>query len=1211
MVFFSDDDKKTASRKLSNKLLLVGAILFTFIFMLNFTSSAEFDNKITYLDNNLKIELTNWFGLGTDYGTATLKSHKSVDEVISVGLGKQVTMYYDFEFNELYENGLGDVKFINMKNGQSVDKEYKFVYWVNETRTRDVYETVCPIALKGENVTCGQVAVGKEDYVVGSWQDYNIKTIPKGNIRIGIEVDNKQGDFIDGIWNIGGKDVSLHASWTADLNTDIVSYYKLDETSGTTAVDSLEISNGTSNAGVTVNQDGKIDKAYSFGAVDTAEIDLGTSHFDFETGDDWSISMWIKPNIPVDSTDRFLFSRQEGSGLYQGYSFSIRTQAGTKWFAMENVGSTGTNAVYWNYDVNAQNENWLHVVLTYDGTNVAKLYINNVEQTITSESGSFTGTLNSVKAYFGNRDGLDQGYRGVMDEIGVWERILTSTEVTQLYNEGSGITYTTDFGGITITDLSPANETNFAVDNIDFSANVTVTEISLNVSNVTLAITGEDTYNTTNTSGEEGIYTFEETGFADGDYNWQIFVYDTNGTEWVSDLYIFSVDTTAPTIEITYPIGDIDYQIDGNNETLNYSISDDNIDSCWYNYGGLYDSVYYYNTSINQSITQEYEQSYVVVKSWTYTEIGAGGYIESSSSVDISDCSDTELFSYPVAGFPTYYHMRVLCDSVDIGGTFGGQSNLSSTLYYGANNKTLNCSEDTTEFNYISGYNNLTVYANDNLGNEGSSITEWAYKVLENSQTYPTTSLESKQETYSVNITYNSTKYPIASGVLTFNNTNYTSTKTGTGDNAIFSRTVSMPELNTETNLTAFWTINLIEVEDVDAIELESHNVSVSIINFSLCDEVNTVPFWNFTILNESNNAVITSNFQAAFNVSPTGSGATNMFYYEDTSDSKSSYDFCITPGTEDYTITTVIQLSKTGYVVKNYNFQDIQVTNATREDNLYLLSLVDSTSFIVEVVTGYGSPVENAEVRVERFFPGTGTWAVTEILTTDFDGKSVGHLLSEDADYRFKVFQNGINVYNSTSTKITCSTAPCTVTLVIPVSINTGYEELENIISSLTFSSTTNIFTFTYEDTSSNFENARLYVYRIFPSNAIIYAPCDTTRTSASGVITCDISSSLNGTYRATGYVTRNGDETLVQRIDRVLGSNIYNSLGADGVFWAMFVFIGIVMIGVYRPSAGIIFGIVGLFIIKLIGLVNIGTISVVSISAIAIILLMRIGRE
>jgi len=63
--------------------------------------------------------------------------------------------------------------------------------------------------------------------------------------------------------------------------------------------------------------------------------------------------------------------------------------------------------------------------------------------------------------------------------------------------------------------------------------------------------------------------------------------------------------------------------------------------------------------------------------------------------------------------------------------------------------------------------------------------------------------------------------------------------------------------------------------------------------------------------------------------------------------------------------------------------------------------------------------------------------------------------------------------------------------------------------------------------------------------------------------------------------------------------------------VFFGEFYFIGIVMLGITRPSLGIIFGVLGIIVLSLIQIINIGAISIISIVAIAIILLMRIGKE
>lgn len=240
----------------------------------------------------------------------------------------------------------------------------------------------------------------------------------------------------------GGASNESNESGPSFPSSGLVSYHSLDESSGTTAVDDYSTIDGTSNAGVTINQAGQIGTSYLFGNVNTAEVSFGTTVYDFQPGDDFSLSMWIKPNVPVDDTDRFLISRQDNDNEYRGWGLAVRTQSSTKRFAIENIGSTGTNAVYWNYDLNAQNGNWLHIVLTYDGTDTAKLYINNTEQTISSESGSWTGTLTSgVGAFLGNRESIDQGFRGNIDEVGVWSRILTSTEISDLYNDGDGLAY--------------------------------------------------------------------------------------------------------------------------------------------------------------------------------------------------------------------------------------------------------------------------------------------------------------------------------------------------------------------------------------------------------------------------------------------------------------------------------------------------------------------------------------------------------------------------------------------------------------------------------------------------------------------------------------------------------------------------------------------------------------------------------------------------
>ena len=599
---------------------------------------------------------------------------------------------------------------------------------------------------------------------------------------------------------------------------------------------------------------------------------------------------------------------------------------------------------------------------------------------------------------------------------------------------------------------------------------------------------------------------------------WNVQACDSDGDcGFATSNYTLFLDTQPPTISVESPIGTLDFNYIGGNETLNVTFTDTNLESCWYDYNG--------------------------------------------TNITIDGCLTTV--------------------------------------------------KNSTEFILEEGNYNMTVYANDTVGNLNSTFIEWNYKILENSQTYPSISVESATEIYTANLTYNSSAFSIITGRLILNGTEYIGTRTGSGSSAIFTANAIMPGVDESTNLTAYWTIDLTNVSGTNEYNLTSHNVTVEIINLSLCDASNNVAFWNFTILNENNLAEVNSTFEATFTIRSSGSTVDNVFSFSDTTGINSTFDFCISPGTESYIVDANIKLTKSGYVDKFYNYQEVALTNATREDNLYMMASADSTSFIVHVVYVDGSDIEGAEVKVQRYYPGTDDWLTTEILTTNYGGEAIGHLLSEDADYKFLVYLDGVSIHNSSATKIVCAIAPCTVTLKLLINVLTGYETVEDLTSTLTHSDTTNTFTYTYSDSSGDFTQARLYVIRSAPSNATIVIPCDTTKTTESGVITCDITGLVNGTYVASGYITRDGDEFLDKRISRVLGTNIYNSMGLDGVLWSIFILMGIVMLGISRPSLTIIFGVLGLILVTIMGIINIGVMSLVAVSAIAIILLSRIGKE
>ena len=138
-----------------------------------------------------------------------------------------------------------------------------------------------------------------------------------------------------------------------------------------------------------------------------------------ETGGSYGSADTIYVEIESDlPNSKIMMGCQHGSNTE---SWTIRTPTGLL--------STGT---------------WFHVVMTQDGTS-PKIYINATDRTIQSTTTDLTkwvSTLTDLNSFdWGryNHIGSTTGYVDAkFDDIGIWNRALTSSEVTSLYNSGTG-----------------------------------------------------------------------------------------------------------------------------------------------------------------------------------------------------------------------------------------------------------------------------------------------------------------------------------------------------------------------------------------------------------------------------------------------------------------------------------------------------------------------------------------------------------------------------------------------------------------------------------------------------------------------------------------------------------------------------------------------------------------------------------------------------
>lgn len=269
-----------------------------------------------------------------------------------------------------------------------------------------------------------------------SWNT-DIATVGYGGAGSPTEWFNGALDEI-GIWNkeLTGDEVSqLYNSGRGNAYplTDspslygAVAYYKLDESSGN-ASDATGSGYTLTNNGTTAYSTGKINNGAVFDNTAGKNLDYN-GNLSFAGGGTRTFSCWVNcSSFAVDGYVLDNTTTTAGSGsanrrfiLYTGSDSKIHMFASGNEVTTSTL-STGT---------------WYHCVVTQNGT-TWELFLNGTSQgTTTMSTASYADDSFRIgESYAGGGYG-----RSTVDEVGVWLRVLSGTEITQLYNSGSGLAY--------------------------------------------------------------------------------------------------------------------------------------------------------------------------------------------------------------------------------------------------------------------------------------------------------------------------------------------------------------------------------------------------------------------------------------------------------------------------------------------------------------------------------------------------------------------------------------------------------------------------------------------------------------------------------------------------------------------------------------------------------------------------------------------------
>ena len=943
-------------------------LMFCIVFLIgNVSATSVFDswnNKLSYSkgengNSDLKIELENWFGLGKNYGTAELKSHPDINYVKKVGRGKQVTMYYDFNFIELYENGLGEVEFTDERTGEEVERDYRFVYWGEEEYESPVYEEVCEISKNSTNnsLSCHNEIISYKTKIKEKWLPYDSKNIPKGNIRIGIEVEVKKNDYIDGVWDIGGKAVKKHASWKSSLETDLISWWTLDETSGTNAEDIWGTNNGTlENTEDGDWVDGIIGNGLKIDGVDERIVVPNSTSLDAVGEGSITACIWF--NTTTKTAEHYLLEKSDGNN----FAIHIYGPRGTTGY-MKTYLKDGSNQPIIEGTTDCADGEWHHVCVVRDTTeDKLRLYVDGAEDNTEVEDTTNADMSNTANFIIGSKYNDVNYWTGTIDEVGIWNRSLSASEISDLCNLGSG----TNPEQITTNSVTLNSPTDGSTDNNRTQTFNFTPEFYIGALKNCSLWTNETSWSlkkwndTIITNGTSNIIT--DSFSDDGIFLWNIGC--SNGTE---DTFASSNSTininTIPTITVFSP------------SSQNYSTStiwfnatsDLSIDTWIVNYNGTNTTL----PSINSSL--EVEDGDFDLNFWgNNSESGEWG-LNDSISFNVDTTEPTILITSPTETYDYLYDDYNLTLNTTINDT-----HLDTCWYeYNGSNNTFSCTTEvlsTEYFNYSVGENSLIVWANDTYGNINSSTQTIDYKIIENSRNFTSSIFETATETYKINVTANSSLTAIK---LFWNNTNHSMSNQGSG---LWTYTRDMPIG------TGNYTFNFSFIYDENMIKSTNSTQELRKTLFTPTNATYSDVFLNISFKDENDLSSINASISTSEFIYYLGSGSVNktLSYSNNTNDLY--FAFSGTTESEDLYVLPTVQYRQVSDYPQRIWEPSLQTYNSTQTDQiLYLLSTTDGIYVTYQILDQVGDQLSGVEVTASRVV--SGETVIVGTGTTDSAG--------------------------------------------------------------------------------------------------------------------------------------------------------------------------------------------------------------------------------
>lgn len=1026
----------------------------------------------------------------------------------------------------------------------------------------------------------------------------------------------------------------------------------IDGTNTTIIVDDAGHNNGT-NRGADTGYGGKIGEAFNW----TTNTDYVSLVSGITTGRiNFSINTWM--NIDDMTTGNgqntvigFKTGSSHASTQANGFmSFKIDTGAGASGFDT-NAFKQGLNR-------------WEMITLIYNSTHLI-VYINGTEVNASTRTGTTSGHADEL---IGRRVLADADtastMTGAIDEFGMWNRTLTPTEVTSLWNSGVGQNIYTTAGTPTIALVAPATGN---ITNKDINFTFSITENDTDSCQLYHNATGTFAGNVTLSGTVIGSHDFGKIGIGNnaGNYLWGVMCLIGATEYWSATNSTFSIDTVVPTITINQTYSDFDANGMINhshpyNNTLRYwfDIADDNSLYGWninisaYSAEGVFGANYY--SAGNNSLSGK---SFVlenrldigsfpigllaldinVSDKHTKNEISNYAVYERNKEIEFGTAEGNNIWIQAEEDATT--NTNKLKDRYEFEFDFKDKLTKDRTFHV----------ISTTDIEYIedSAYKAHFVISKDGLtGNwvdfEGQPGTPIVTKISENHYAVKFSNLDPKVKFNSIGgLNMVGRRYIIYHGNYTQNHT------VGTvGESSTFQLNISTYDLGLN-NVTAYLIYNGV---NYTANTQSSHSYATSLNYVTVTDTI-TLPttagnysyYWQVMLLqNNSNQSVsfnTTSQLQrietfslddcttestrgliftsyleqfpsdllnlssAEFIFSYWIMAKANAKNYSVEKTNANNFSFCIS---EDMQVDIYLKhTSSSGFTHRYYLYNESLWQNTSKTIRIYNYNTTTDVSDL-KVTARYASDYNyfpGVIGHLERYYPAENLWRTVQMDKSGDYGGIFFNIEEEDTDYQMKFYDTNNHLLHTTNTmKFVCTSSVCENVVLLDAYSAAAISE--NVSISYVFDNVTKLLTVTWTAPGESFVTSLITKEYMNGVTTI----CNNMTNGTSGTMICDLSAyegaiflRINSTVASSGLQTTHFGEWI-----EVLGAKLYSLIDQEEAsFWAFLIALPIIMFGIISPATIMITSVIAIIVLYFLGMlsaINIGILIVIIAIAILI---------